>query len=428
MAEIHEDAVGRLLWALRRYAWIPLVTVVTFTLFAGLVPRSELAGETDFRATALVIGADLDIRPEQLPRFSHTVFTSGDVAEATISRLQLDVDRSDLIPEYIDLEPVEDTPLLRVIGIHEDPERAAELANVAADVLIDELNRAGPSVGLFVLQTAARAPRAPASVARPALPFVLGGIGGLILGLGIIGLLMALRRPVLSGRSIQGVVGAPVIGRLAMRRRGPQEAPERVPGLAALVSRLFADGRGLVVLVAGPRDRRLAARVARTVAHGAARQGPIVVVAEHEWVPQGSATLDQTGQARRAYQRGNLQWVRSPEELPDDPFVRAIMVGPALAALDVPQLLPPSAGVALVVAEGTPARVVERASEQFLPGEIAGIVFVARVPWGRALRGMVGSRRAGRRSAASAGRAGSTTRDPTGKREQAARAEFDVPS
>ena len=77
------------------------------------------------------------------------------------------------------------------------------------------------------------------------------------------------------------------------------------------------------------------------------------------------------------------------DRVPDGQVWRRAAVvidGPSAGTSDIPQALPIKASIVLVVVEGAGLNRVRDAAEQFLPGELDGIVFVrrsSRWPWMR---------------------------------------------
>lgn len=371
MCEPREDAAARLWWGLRRYAGL-VVLVVAGAVALSVAKGSAVAdGAPQFRATSLVVASELQLRPEQLPRFASTVFRAGTVARETVARTRVAVPPDELIPAHVTVEPVEGTILVAVTGINRDPGVAAELANTAAAVLTEQLNAPGPGVGEFAIQERATAPSSPEPTASPALPVVVGALAGLALALGSVGLLLLLRRPVLSGAEAAGSVGAPLLGALALPRG--EASPRDVPGVSALRARLWPTCRERVVLVSLRRYGSRRARLARLLARALARSGPVYYVA----VEGGDTALD-----RAPPEEGRRLARITLEELKDAPArTPALIDGPSTDALDVPQFLPGDATAVLVAGEGVRRAALAAAARQFLPGELVGVVFLHGRRW-----------------------------------------------
>lgn len=395
MVEVREDAAARLWWGVRRYAWLVVLVLTTFAVLAAYASTDLAGGAGRFRATSLVVATDLQIRAEQLPRFAATLFASGTVARETAARTGVDVAPDDLIPGSLTVEPVESTILVRVVGTDRDPAVAARLANTAATVLVEQLNAPGPGVGTFAVQERAVVPTSAEEATSPAFAITLGLVAGVAFAAGGVGLILVLRRPVLSAGEAANVAGAPLLGALPLPRRR-EAAPREVPGVAALVGRLHPGRRETVVLVSGRRDRAHRARLARLVARALARAGPVryVAVEDDEPLPEGMPSEE----------RANLVVATLDDLKRPETDVPAVIDGPSVEAWDVPQFLPGDARVVLVAREGTPEPALAAAARQFLPGELTGVVFLPRGR--RDLRGRRARRRLqGRRAVSGDGRA-----------------------
>ncbi|MBW3665416.1 MAG: hypothetical protein KY469_20165 [Actinobacteria bacterium] len=375
MDEATVEAPRRLLWGARRYAWLVVLAVIgPVALAVALSPR--LVQDETYTARALVIASDLTIQAEQLARLAEAIFNGGEVAENAVQRSGLPFDPRTLIPHHAQLEPLEDNVLLQVVGRAGDPELASRTANGVAEALIDELNEPGPGVGTFEIQAAARPPAEPDPRPSPALVFAIAIVGGALLGAGTVGLIVAIRRPVLNAREASDSAGVGAIGALALPTRGAQLDPLRVHGLSALLKRVYPAGTGTQAFIAPRRGDRTRTRVSKLVTRGLARRGPVA------YVP---------GAGERS----------EVEDLRDDPRIvvseslaggllderwPVVIDGPSAAGIDMPQFIPPDAGVVLVVGEGTPEGAVRQAAELFLPGELTGVIYIERLRWWRARR------------------------------------------
>lgn len=396
MAEVREDAAARLWWGIRHYAWLVVVVLVTFVVLAAKTSADFTDDTEGFRATALVVATELQIKVEQLPRFASTLFEAGTVARETAARADVDVAPDGLIPERVTVEPIEGTILVRVAAVDRDPAVAARLANAAAAVLVEQLNAPGPGVGVFEVQERAVAPRTAEEATSPAFAVVLGLLAGVAFAAGTVGLVLVLRRPVLSAAEAVDSTGAPLLGVLPLPHRR-EVAPQDVPGVAALVSRLYPTRHETVVLVSVRGDRTQRARVGRLVARALARQGPVHYVAV-----EGDGRLPE---AMPAEERRNV-FVTALDGLKRaDMSIPAVIDGPSTGALDVPQFLPGAARVVLVVREGSPGPALATAARQFLPTELIGVVFLPRARRTGRLR---------RTSGAAAATDGAALRSPDG--------------
>ena len=380
MTETYNDAASRLWWGARRYAWIFLAIVPLTTIIAFVAARGAAPLQRTYRASALVIATERQFTPDLFARLSDAVFTGGTVAERAVSEGRLPIDPQDLIPTYASLEPVQDNIIIKVIGKNRNPELAARIANAAATALVEELNRPGRGVGVFAVQDHARVPVSPDSSTSRALPLVVGVLAGFLLGGGIIGLILTIRRPILGPGEATDLVGAPLLGtpKLPGLRAGRPVDPQDVKGLAALAKRIMPTRPGIVALAACGGDERVRSLIAQLLAGVLGERGAVFLIPSHEAsvepMYEGFAPPNNVVVADR---------------LPDGKVWRlaaVIIDGPSAKQVDVPQVLPNHASTVLVVMQGTALDLVRDAAEQFLPGELEGIVFVRRSevwPWFR---------------------------------------------
>lgn len=377
MQHTMSDAVARLWWGIRRYAAAAVLVVLLVTAAALALPLLR-ASTTTYRATAVVVASSLEIRADQLPRLAAAVFDSGVVAEETVAAAGLPVDPTELIPDHARLEPVEDNIVLFVDGLADDPATAATIANAAAESLAAELDALGTGVGQFEVQAPAEPP-VEAEEGPPVALLAVGGVtSGLILALGLVGLLMVLRRPVLEADEAAELAGAPLIGSLLLDRYWDVDL-RTVVGLSAIVKQLFPQGRGTAFLVACRGAERDTAQIALLAARAVARRGSSTLVAGPE-VPK---------EALRSLDGEPVTVIRNPDDLPrDGSSGPTVVVGPSTEGLDAPQFLPGDTRGVLVVRAGTRQQALDNAARQFLPGELAGVVFTRPVDRASQRRGL----------------------------------------
>jgi capsular polysaccharide biosynthesis protein len=139
-------------WTRRRLAVLLLVAAILQPL-ALLLLRDEPTAE----AEAVVIAERVDTSLTALPRYERAVFADGRVAEAVAAHLG-DVGPEDVVPDHVVTMDVESGLLMRVVGRAEDPQRAADIANTAAEAFAAALNTGGVGVGAFALQSSATPP------------------------------------------------------------------------------------------------------------------------------------------------------------------------------------------------------------------------------------------------------------------------------
>lgn len=375
MADVFEDTASRIWWAVRRYFWVFAITVPAAV--AILLASGPSGFTADYRASALVIGSNPEVPVTTIPKIGEAVFEGGSVAEIAVRDGKLPIAPADLIPGHAELEPAEENIFFNVIGIHSDRRTAADIANAVAKAFADEMTRSGPDIGEFKVQDTARVPeQAEAQIGAPIL-MVLGGIIGLLVGAGIIGLVLTLRRPVLGAQEAAALIGAPLVGTPTLpAKRGLPPEGANVPGLAAAVKRLFPTTSGTVVLIAPAGAEELRTTFAQLVAGTIGRDVPTFLVASpdrqvkrlYEHVNAGPKVVLTDSLPERS------TWARSP----------IVIDGPSARGSDAPQMIPESARIVLVVKQGASRAKLLEVAGQFLPGEIAGVLFARRGtawPW-----------------------------------------------
>jgi hypothetical protein len=243
-----ENAARRLTLAVRRYLDLLIFIIVVVTALAMLTTPGVLTDEQAvYESSALVVARELAIPPEGLPRFASVIFEGGSVAEAAAATMPAPYEASDLIPDRARVVSYENTVVLEVIGEDTDPELAASIANSVANAFVDELNRAGAGIGVFAIQDTARVPRSPTETAGPIVPTVVGLLAGSLLAMGVLGLILTIRRPLLTGYDVSEAAEAPVLAKLHLQRGGPTA---RLPSGAATLGRtLFPDGAGFCAVL-----------------------------------------------------------------------------------------------------------------------------------------------------------------------------------
>lgn len=214
---------------LGRYRWRFLLLAVAIIAGVNVVAIAREPDEPLYHTEALVVASDLQIRVESFPRTAAAIFNAGTVAELTAARSGTGIDPDDLIPDIIDVQPVENTTVVEIDAYHPDPETAALYANLAGQALAEELNRIGPGLGSFVLQIEAQVPTDPEPVSRlPAM--VLSVVAAVLATVGLAALLSVVKR---SPGRVEKAESAP-----EKRKETPQATPTRPvpiegPGMAS---------------------------------------------------------------------------------------------------------------------------------------------------------------------------------------------------
>lgn len=361
MSDAGENVAARLWLATRRYALVVLTSVVALTAAAVFSAREEDA-RPRYEATAVVVATDLKIRIEGLPKFAEAVFSGGSVAENAARSLPFDP--VTLMREKAEMEPFENSVVFELRGLDDDPVTAARIANEVAEAFVDELNKAGPTLGTFAVQDSARPPPEPVDEPSLLVPVALGLIGGAALGLGVVVLLLLVRRPVLLPSDAEAAASAGLVADLVVPRRGlPDATMQPPPGTAALARVLFPDRAGLAALVSAG-DPAARSRVAVLVSLLLARSGPVQMVTSK--ADEVARAVAATGVVVIDEVPGREVWSVGP----------VVIDGPS--EYDLPVLHPPNARLVLVVRSGTRQSQVEAAAREFLPGDLTGVVFVRR--------------------------------------------------
>lgn len=376
MPELFEDTASRLWWGVRRYVWVLLVTVPLAAV--ALLAASPGNITREYETSSLVVAKDRgEIATDSLARLYESVFSAGTVAERAVTLGDLPINPRDLIPDFASLEPVEDNIVAHVVGLHPQAGLAKRIADATAAALVEELNRVFKGVAEFERLGEAPVPdEAVTSVSR-VVPLILGIAVGILAGIGAIGLLLTLRRPILSAEEASALVGAPLVGTPTLpARRGLPPEPSEVPGLAALVKRLFPDARGTAVFISHSRGEELRTILAQMVAAMLGRDHPTFLVSSRDeqvrWLYEHLTTSPKVVVTDSL--PDSSTWTRLP----------IIIDGPSARGSDTPQLIPELAQIILVVHQGVSRARVLEVSSQFLPGEITGVLFAMRGmswPW-----------------------------------------------
>lgn len=254
------DVAQRIGWALRHYGWLVAV-VMAAALALGWYIAVTAKETARYQATALVVANTLDVSPTQLPRYAAAVFDSGAVAEGVATELGLALDHRELVPTHISMDPVSDSIAFLVHGYSDGDKKSVRLANTAADHFVRELNRAGPGVGTFSVQDAARVPLEPVAEPSLAMALAVSGMGGMLLAVMLVAFVVWLRRPLLTASEVAGAFGLPLLGTVSVGRDGRLSGSSRTVTSHPLVVRTLA--RGLestghdgFVLLGEPRSKK----------------------------------------------------------------------------------------------------------------------------------------------------------------------------
>jgi capsular polysaccharide biosynthesis protein len=252
-------AASRLLWCLRKFWWVIAVCVVA----GAAAPLALTRSEPIYQADALVFARQLNMNSRVLPRLADAVFTSGAVEARVVADPAVGGETGELIPDRLSVVAAEDSIVLVVQARHADPAIAARMANTGASAFVEELGRTGAGVGEFALQSQAIVPteamHAPSFPARAGL----GALGGLGLGLGLVALITAVRRPIVSAYDVRDASGVPLVGKVRLQHipPGSYPGPMGVRGIATVARWLATVPPGRLLLVSSPAAAGLRHRI-----------------------------------------------------------------------------------------------------------------------------------------------------------------------
>lgn len=346
----------RVRWCLRTYGRWVLAAVPVFAALALILAPAGVR----YEAQAVVYVRGLQVSSKVLPPLAEAVFDNGSIEDEVVTGMPQVAHAGSLIPDQLELLVVEDSVAFLVLGRDADPTVAAGIANTAASVFVDELNRAGPDIGTFAIQSEARVPVEPMPVANAVVVGVAGGLVGLLLVLGGIVLAAVLRRPVVGAPDVEALLGARHLGTvvLAPPRPGDTWNPG-TPGVAP-VARKLAPVEGVVLVLGEATCDALRQRVVVLLAVTLARMGattrvvgPAPVLAEVEAAVGHDVSPEPGLQAE-----GELILVDGPE---------------TRATFRAGQRSP---GVVLVARRGIPSARLSSMAVGFAPVDLLGVVLV----------------------------------------------------
>jgi hypothetical protein len=262
---------------------------------------------------------------------------------------------------------------------HGDPVTAAAVADLAAQVYAEELNRAGSGVGEFAVLTPAVIPTVPLDTASYPLQAGLGALAGLALGLGLIALIAALRQPCVTSGDVRDAVAVPLLGvvELPRARPGTYLGARGVRGIATVTRWLATAPPGQLTLISSRSAEGMRHRIYVMVAIAMSTVRPVRLQAPPEIVDAVRGQSPRSGEAAhpdpRTGKTGELFLVDggSPSEIVD----------PAAAPVYVIAVAP--LGI-------SPQRLRATALE-YLDGGLLGVILVKRRRGLRARRGFARS-------------------------------------
>ncbi|WP_062109511.1 YveK family protein [Bacillus niameyensis] len=191
----------------KRY-WIVLVITVLATIAGWYYSNLNKAEPLYESSTNIIIGADSEYRKTLQVIIKDTI-----VLETVISNLGLDKSSKSLASQ-INVESIDSSQVVKISVTDTNPERAAEIANMAAKVFKDEI----PNIlGFEEVQilSEARVNPTPINDSNPNKIIIAAFVFGIIVGIGLIFLIDSLDDSIKSERDIEMVLGIQVLGSIS---------------------------------------------------------------------------------------------------------------------------------------------------------------------------------------------------------------------
>ncbi len=331
--------VRNLAWSLRHFGWVVAVCVLAGAAAPLLVaPTVRL-----YQADALVVARQLTVNAKVLPALAESVFADGAVATAVAKDPAVGGQTAGLVPDKVSVVTGPDSITMVVQVRDEDPGTAARLSDLAANAFATELNRAGAGVGAFSVQSKAVIPTAPLDVLSDRVRAGLGALAGLIVGLGLVALIAAVRRPCVTSGDVDSAVGVPLLGTVELPRAAPGVflGARGVHGIATVTRWLASAPPGRLTLISEPSAEGMRHRIFVMVAIAMSRVRTVRLQARREVVEavRQHVPRDTDGPAPRPRheETGELMFIDggSPFELVDPAATPAHVV--AVAPLGISQ-------------------------------------------------------------------------------------------
>jgi hypothetical protein len=274
-------SVRNLAWSLRHFGWVVLVCV----LVGAAAPLLVAPTERLYQADSLVVG-QLTANPKVLPALAEAVFADGAVATAVAKDPAIGGETAGLVPDKVSVVTGPDSITMVVQVRDADPGTAARLADLAAAAFAAELNKTGAGVGAFSAQSPAVIPSAPIDVLSDPVRAGLGALAGLVLGLGLVALIAAVRRPCVSAEDVEGAVGVPLLGTVELPRAAPGVylGARGVRGIATVTRWLATAPPGRLTLISSPSAEGMRHRIFVMVAIAMSRVRTVRLQARREVV------------------------------------------------------------------------------------------------------------------------------------------------
>ena len=343
-------------WGLRRYAWL----IALFVVALGVVVPGLIGASADEYQTKAQVGPVRSLRIanfDVLPKLATDVFDYV-LADPQVKAAAGLTGSQTVGPEQVTLTAGQDNIVFSVVARGTDPESAANLANVAASVFVEELNVYSQSVGTFSVGHLAQPPTQPLPTRGGTIMWGIGIASGLLVGCGVVALLLVLRRPVIDVATAEHLSGASVLGRITLDRRGSGAS-----GMTSLCHQILSQPTRMV-LMAGPRNMRGERHeLADELVFWLSRVRHVISIGSREPVEEfGAASL-----ADRTTREGQIVIVNDAS--PVDVATR-----------------PDRSLTLLVVREGIARSALREQAGQFVDGGSVAMVLVRRGTWLEHLR------------------------------------------
>jgi hypothetical protein len=354
---------SKLVWALRTYAWIVVLCGLLFA--AGVLVVAPVT--PTYQSTAIVVAREIAVEREVLPRLGAAVFASGAVTAAVAADPAVAGDVEGLIPDRLSVVAAEDSVVFVVQARDPSPTDAARLANLAAAAFVADLNRGGAGVGEFALQAEAVVPNRAMPVLGTAQRAALGAAAGIVLGMGVVALLAAFRRPVLTADDVEDAAGVPMLGSLQMALLSPAAYPGQfvADGLTTLVRQLATVKEGRLLLISPRSAASIRRRVYVLTAVGLGLLRKLELDAPQE-------LLAVTRAHRRALEDARADWQSpAPDTASGDLVLADEGTGPAL--IDPART---TLSVVAIARRGVSRRRLRTLTSGYVDGEVLGVVLV----------------------------------------------------
>ena len=238
---------GVLGWGVRRYAWL----IALFVIALGVVVPGVLQQRAETYQATTQVGPVRALRIpniDVLPKMATDVFANV-LKDPAVKKAAGIADSDELGAEQLELVVAQDNIIFTVVARSTDPSAPQNTANVAASAFVEELNVYSQAVGSFSVSELATGAPEPTPTGRPR-GVGLGLTAGLLVGVGVVALLLLMRRPVIDVATAEQESGATVLGRITLDRGGTGAS-----GMTQLCHRIVSEPTRMV-LMAGPKSMR----------------------------------------------------------------------------------------------------------------------------------------------------------------------------